>query len=109
MIVVSLIRLNNLPDIKLSFGDKIFHFGAYAVLTIFWFYSFINTFNFKFKKALVSALILSVIFGIVIEVLQGKMTDYRAFDVYDALANTLGALLATSVILLTKSFNVKNL
>ncbi len=109
IVVVSLVRLNNLPDIKISFGDKVFHFGAYAVLTALWFYSFFWTFKFKIGKAIVSAAVLSVVFGIILEVLQGSMTAYRALDVYDALANTLGALLASLVLWVTKSFHVKNL
>lgn len=107
--IVSLMRLNNLPDIKISFGDKIFHFIAYAVLTILWSYSFLFSFKFKMKKALLSSAILSVVFGIVIELLQGSMTDYRALDVYDALANTLGVLLASLLLWATKSLHIKNL
>lgn len=107
--IVSLMRLNNLPDIKISFGDKIFHFIAYAVLTILWSYSFLFSFKFKMKKALLSSAILSVFFGIVIELLQGGMTDYRALDVYDALANTLGVLLALLLLWATKSLHIKKL
>ncbi len=107
--IVSLMRLNNLPDIKISFGDKIFHFIAYAVLTILWSYSFLFSFKFKMKKALLSSAILSVVFGIVIELLQGSMTDYRALDVYDALANTLGVLLASLLLWATKSLHIKKL
>ncbi|APY12800.1 hypothetical protein BWZ22_08350 [Seonamhaeicola sp. S2-3] len=107
--IVSLIRLNNLPDIKVSFGDKIFHFIAYAVLTILWFYSFLFSFKFKMKKALLLAALLSVIFGIIIELLQGSMTDYRALDMYDALANTLGVLLASLLLWAIKSLHIKKL
>ncbi len=107
--VVSLIKLDNLPDINVSFGDKIFHFGAYAVLAFLWFYTFLLQFKVAFKKAIFRAVIFSILFGIILEVLQGSMTAYRALDVYDALANSLGALLASLVIWFTKSFHVKNI
>lgn len=107
--VVSLIQLKNLPEVNISFGDKIFHFGAYAVLSVLWFYSFLVTFRFKFVKALVTAAIFSIAFGIIIEVLQESLTAYRALDIYDALANTLGVLLASLILWVTKKLHAKNL
>ncbi|WP_187388291.1 VanZ family protein [Seonamhaeicola marinus] len=107
--VVSLIKLNNLPDVKISFGDKIFHFVVYGGLTILWFYSFFLKFKKEFKTSILYAVVFSVVFGIILEVLQDRMTAYRALDVYDALSNTLGALLASAAIWFTKSLHVKNL
>ncbi len=104
----SLIRLNNIPDIGVSFGDKIFHFLAYFILTLLWFYTFLFAFKLKSKKAMLFAVILSVLFGMIIEVLQGSMTVYRSFDIYDAVANTLGALLASTVLWFKSSLHVKN-
>lgn len=106
--VVSLIRLNNLPKVKISFGDKIFHFIVYGILTLFWFYTFFLSLKKPYKKSILYAVTFSVIFGIILEVLQDKLTAYRAFDVYDAVSNTLGALLAASAIWFTKSLHVKN-
>ncbi|TWO33783.1 hypothetical protein E1J38_003125 [Seonamhaeicola sediminis] len=108
IITVSLIKLNNLPDVKISFGDKIFHFLAYAVLTVSWFFSFSFTFNVKIKKALLSAGLLSIIFGIILEVLQESFTEFRSLDIYDALVNTLGVLMASVVLWNAKSLHVKN-
>lgn len=108
VVVVSLIRLENFPDVKISFGDKIFHFLAYAVLTVSWFFSFSFTFNVKIKKALLSAGLLSIIFGIILEVLQESFTEFRSLDIYDALVNTLGVLMASVVLWNAKSLHVKN-
>ena len=108
LITVSLAKLNNVPDIGISFGDKIFHFLAYFVLTLLWFYTFLYAFKFKKKRALFFAVILSVLFGIIIEVLQESITVSRALDVYDAVANTLGALLASMVLWFKSSLHVKN-
>ncbi|GAA3601865.1 VanZ family protein [Flavivirga amylovorans] len=105
---VSLIKLNNVPDIGVSFGDKIFHFLAYFVLTTLWFYTFLYAFKFKSKKAIFSAAILSILFGIIIEVLQDSITVSRSLDVYDAVANTIGALLSSVVLWFKSNLSVKN-
>ncbi|RED48692.1 VanZ family protein [Seonamhaeicola aphaedonensis] len=108
IIVASLIKLDNFPKVEISFGDKIFHFLTYAVLTVSWFFSFSFTFKVKIKKALLSAVLLSVIFGIILEVLQDSLTVYRALDIYDVFANTLGALAALVILMKAKSLHVKN-
>ena len=105
---VCLIRLTNLPDPGISFADKIFHFLAYGLLMLLWYGAFLFTFNLKEQKSILYALIFSVTFGIVIEVLQDTMTDSRALDVYDMLANTLGASLVSLVLLFKSNLRVKN-
>jgi VanZ family protein len=105
---VCLIRLTNLPDTGISFADKIFHFLAYGLLMLLWYFTFLFTFNVKGRKSILYALIFSVTFGIVIEVLQDTMTDSRALDVYDILANTLGASLVSLLLLFKNNLQVKN-
>ncbi|MGA1226033.1 MAG: VanZ family protein [Tamlana sp.] len=105
---VSLIKLNNLPDIGVSFGDKIFHFFAYGLLAFLWYHAFFYSFKFKKKQALLVALISSVVFGIIIEVLQGAITVSRAQDAFDALANALGALLVSIVLWFKNGLPVKS-
>lgn len=96
--VVSLMTLRNLPDVGVSYGDKIFHFFAYFVMTFLWALAWFFSFNFDKKRSIRNAFIIAVIFGIIIEVLQGTLTASRSLDVYDMLANTLGALLAAVVL-----------
>ncbi|GGZ74136.1 VanZ family protein [Algibacter mikhailovii] len=105
---LSLVRLNNLPDGGISFADKIFHCLAYALLTLFWFAVCAWTLNVRKKSAFVSVIIFAILFGIIIEVLQHTMTDYRELDVYDILANTLGVMLASLILFFKNSFSVKN-
>ncbi|WP_298498269.1 VanZ family protein [uncultured Algibacter sp.] len=105
---VSLITLKDLPDVHISFADKIFHFLAYSIFALLWYLAFFYTFNLKKNKALIYAFILAVIFGIIIEILQDTMTVTRALDVYDALANTLGALIASVLIWINNRSQVKN-
>lgn len=96
--VVSLMTLRNLPDVGVSYGDKIFHFFAYFVMAFLWALAWFFSFNFDKKRSIRNAFIIAVIFGIIIEVLQGTLTASRSLDVYDMLANTLGALLAAVVL-----------
>jgi len=97
-----------MPDVKIDHGDKIFHFLAYAVLCLLWYVVFYYRMSRPLKKAVLKAVILAIIFGIILEVLQGTLTSHRSLDVYDAIANSLGALL-TGVLLLAKGkMQVKN-
>lgn len=106
---VSLVKINNLPNAGISHADKIFHFSVYSVLTLLW----VNTFFFKFKhkkiKAIWYAALFSIIFGIIIEVLQGSVTASRHTDIYDAIANTLGVLIMVLILLINKKTHIKNL
>ncbi len=96
--VVSLMTLKNLPDMGISFGDKVFHFLAYFVLAFLWVFAFFYNYNLKKAKSIQYAFVFAVAFGIIIEVLQGTVTVARSFDVYDMLANTLGSLLAVCLL-----------
>lgn len=109
LLIVSLITLDlgGLDSIVPSYGDKIFHFCAYAVLTFLWF----NTFNLKFKfskiKTLLLAAIICMAFGIIIEVLQKVLTFTRYFDVADITANVLGVIFSALILLITVKEDVK--
>ena len=79
--IVSLVKLDldNVEEIIPSFSDKIFHFLAYI-------------------QSIIRSVIVSALFGIIIEVLQLLITTSRSFDVKDILANLLGILIAAILI-----------
>ena len=105
----SLMRLRKLPDIGISFGDKIFHFLTYAVLAFLWAYTFSFRFKIERKKAIVFSAISSVVFGIIIEVVQGKFTVTRQTDVMDVLANTMGVIVIATILLFKNgNYKLKN-
>lgn len=109
LVWVCLMPLKKLPDLGVSFSDKIFHSLTYAILAFLWF----NTFFFQFKKnkitAIVYASVISIIFGIIIEVSQGVFTATRQADMFDVLANSLGVLLTASLLMLKNINTVKKL
>lgn len=99
-LTIAFLSLSHIPKIsfgiKIKSGDKYLHFMAYFFLSLIWYFAFQKKLkNSRFKLLLISVL---VIYGIVLEVLQGGLTNYRTADVYDALANTLGILLASLIV-----------
>jgi len=90
--IASLVNLKDLPDVGISFVDKIFHFGAYAVMTFLWF-NYLSTRQDKNSHSIIGAVVISAVFGMIIEALQGALTANRQADVNDILANNSGILL----------------
>lgn len=102
-----LIKIKKLPDIGVSNGDKIFHCLSYTLLSFLWFNTLRYRFQIKKLSALLYAAVASIIFGIVIEVLQGTLTTSRAADVYDVLANTLGVFITILLVFITLNIPIK--
>jgi glycopeptide antibiotics resistance protein len=93
--VLSFISLGSSSVMSIDYGDKVFHFGAHAVLASLLYFTF---YKWNYRQALVFAAFGSLIFGIIIEVLQGTLTINRQFDVFDIIANCLGMLIAVVII-----------
>jgi VanZ family protein len=76
-------------------GDKYLHTIAYFTLSIIWLFALRNKLsNIKIKIVLIIVLIF---YGIILEVLQNKLTNYRTGDLYDEFANITGIILAVLV------------
>ncbi|MBC3756892.1 VanZ family protein [Hyunsoonleella sp. SJ7] len=97
-----------MPDTGVDYADKIFHFLAYAILCFLWVLVFHFTLQKPLKKAVLFGAGFAILFGIIIEVLQGTLTKERSLDVYDAIANSLGALTTSAIILLLGKLDLKN-
>lgn len=106
--VLSLINLKVIEEVEISFADKIFHFLAYALLCLLWYFVFFYKLSRALKSAIVNAVVFCVVFGIIIEILQGTLTSYRALDFFDAIANAFGAVLTAIVLLIKNKLEVKN-
>ena len=104
--VLSLVQLGDIPKLNTGFDDKIVHFLFYAIFCLMWFLSF---YSFKIKRSLFAASAFSILFGLIIELLQGEVSYYRTTDVYDFLANTLGTLTMATLIQLKKEVIIKKL
>ena len=92
LLVLSLVNINKISDIGVAYQDKFYHIIAYFLLAIFWNLA-LNKRN--LKRRIVYIALASIMFGIIIETLQGSLTSHRANDVFDIVANTLGVIIAS--------------
>ena len=89
---LSLIKMPEGGVFEINNIDKAYHGFAYFSLTIIWLLTFHKT---PQKKYLI--FICCIIFGIIIEVLQNILTNYRTGDIMDIISNSLGCLVALFV------------
>ncbi|MBZ9729554.1 VanZ family protein [Salegentibacter sp. JZCK2] len=99
--ISSLVKLGKISVGSFSPTDKMLHLVAYFGLVLLWKVYFIlkSKPESPYKKNLFKIAGLSILFGMLIEVLQGTLTSYREPDWYDILANTAGVLLAVVIFL----------
>ena len=98
--VMSLIEVEfNVPDLKISFIDKVIHTGAYAVLMLTGGLYYLNGKDKKTQnnRMLILAFLL-IGFGILIEVLQKVLPVNRWWELWDVVANIAGILLGMLVL-----------
>lgn len=86
---------------KISLGnfnptDKMMHAFAYFVLGLVWYTYFLfrKSQEINFNRVVFYISFAVIAFGMLIEVLQGTLTEYRTPDWADILANSIGVLIA---------------
>ncbi|TSE08205.1 MULTISPECIES: VanZ family protein [Aquimarina] len=106
---VSLSRIVIPVDVKVEGSDKIAHFIAYFGFTSIWFFFlfFSEKLNKTFKRSLIIASILCVLFGMLMEVLQALLTSYRSSEWYDVMANTSGTIFVVFIFIVFKNKLIK--
>lgn len=73
--------------------DKSIHVFLFMVLVILWCRAYLpNRSNNNIRKIFITITILSVIYGIVMEIVQEYFIQFRSFDVRDMLANGVGSV-----------------
>ena len=88
--VISFISIGDIPNLGTDYDDKIYHIIAYIALTVLWF----MTFKAPVIKIKIMYLgLFCVIFGIIIEAIQGKVNVNRVGDLLDVVANIIGVLI----------------
>lgn len=100
IIVVSLIRFKkgSLPLESIANIDKIVHFSMYFGLVVLWQLYYFSKNQIIRPKPNLWICGIAIIFGIIIEILQDKITTYRSFEYFDILANTLGVVVGFIVL-----------
>jgi VanZ family protein len=90
IVFLSLVSMSSLKDpLDVPFKDKAVHFVFYFVFVLLWDL-------WKYKSTLYKSswilLPIALLFGILIEFSQGYFTNDRKFELFDIMANSLGAI-----------------
>ncbi len=110
LLTVSVIKVEPaVEDVNFKNADKVFHFCAYFGLTVLWQVNLYKQKPRAYFSPSLKILLGVIFFGIIIEIIQGRLTTYRGFEYLDIVANSSGAVLAYIVILFLKPFNKLNL
>jgi len=106
---LSLGKIIMFVDVSIKGSDKVGHLLAYFVFAIVWFLFFFYSEkqNKEFSKSLLWASVLGFLVGVLMEILQGVLTNYRNPDWYDILANTSGIIIAMLFLMMLKNKIVK--
>ena len=112
IVFLTIISLKESVDFSqnlIPISDKILHLSAYIVLTVLWSSYFVSL-NIKFSrnKVLIIVAVFLTIYGIIIEVLQSKLTTTRVSEFKDILANLFGILIGIIIIINFKKFKLKS-
>jgi VanZ family protein len=99
--VASLVSSSAIPKVNLLWNDKIVHFLFYLVFVVLW--SFANVKSYLKMKYDLLIVVFAIFYGIIIEVLQSVLTKTREADLYDAFANSLGAIVGFVGFLIVKN------
>lgn len=94
--VLCLVSFKKLPSVKLHDADKYVHAIFHCVFTLLWFMYIRNVAS----KPLFRVFLGSLLYGGLIEILQGVLTTTRKADLEDVAANTFGALVAVTILLI---------
>lgn len=99
--VASLVSSSAIPKVNLLWNDKIVHFLFYLVFVVLW--SFANVKSYLKMKYDLLIVVFAIFYGIIIEVFQSVLTKTREADLFDAFANSLGAIVGFVGFLIVKN------
>jgi hypothetical protein len=98
-IIVAILSLSDISNFDLGLNikksDKYLHILAYFTLTLVWYFALQEKIKkSRFKFFVITALIF---YGIILEALQGGITNYRTADFFDVVANIVGIIIAAVI------------
>jgi VanZ family protein len=92
--ILCLVKFGSLPTVRVTGADKYVHFTLHFVFTLLWGYYVRIKHKTTQLKPVVKVYILSILYGILIEISQETLTATRHADIFDVMANTTGATTA---------------
>lgn len=99
LLVMPPIKLNNEKSLAFSGIDKAIHFFLFGIMVWLWGYYQLQSGKLFFRN-LVAIVIVAILYGIIMEYVQGWVG--RDFDVWDMVANAAGAVAAGCWLLIQK-------
>ncbi|MCW3127360.1 MAG: hypothetical protein JWO03_3018 [Bacteroidetes bacterium] len=99
ILVICLMPGSNVPKIRIPHFDKVVHVSIYMILGFVTYYGWTRQRQYILlhAKTVMKVILVLTTYGLLIEVLQGTLTADRSFDLWDALANSVGAVAGTYV------------
>ncbi len=98
-IIIAFLSLSIVPSINLGIkvknSDKVLHTLAYFTLSTIWFFALKEKLKKPYFK--VAIILILTFYGIILEGLQGELTEYRTADFYDVIANIFGIIIAITI------------
>lgn len=90
-----------IPDFKIPHLDKIVHFTMYFTLQFLILTEYYKNYNnkYSFTKILIITTSISIMYGLVMEYLQGYLFTSRTASFYDFIANSAGAIIGTILVI----------
>ena len=106
ILVLSFLPGKDLPEVGILQFDKIVHVVFYLLLFVLTFVGWRKQSQFRILQNVsgLLMLILCSVFGVLIECGQGLLTADRYFDIYDAIANSIGALAGLTTLPFLKTY-----
>ena len=93
-----------LPDVQIKFLDKIIHFGAYLLLSVLW-SSYVITLK---SNYLLLSFVTTLLFAIALEFFQETINPMRTYESLDMLANCIGVVIGTIIVIFFKKHTLKS-
>jgi len=91
---VSTLPGKDVPSFDIVNFDKFAHFIFYALFYWMVLWGVFRNYNLSSVKVQVICITFPILYGILMEIIQGTLIDQRVFDFYDALANSFGVVFA---------------
>jgi VanZ family protein len=100
---IFLLPASEIPNISISFGDKVAHFLIHGVLSFIWLcYAFLSNKGRISVKYVVLVLVICLSYGLLIEVSQKLFLPSRTYDLFDIVANCIGSIFGLLVYLVVR-------
>ncbi len=94
ILILCLMPGKDLPHVSILNFDKLVHFSVYLLLASMMYYGWKkqNSFSSLHQNTLIKILLITSTYGFAVEIMQELFTTDRHFDIFDALANSMGAV-----------------